>query len=139
VWRGLDQIEPETDRQVLEHRLTTAQRHRTGHQAVHIHEVRPGESLGEREAAVDDDVAAVLGLEARDPLGEGPAREPRRGAAGATSSARSPLAIVDVGQSARVRVRENTTFGISFIGAAYSPVEVGQNPDICSYVTRPIA
>src|ERR1700722_13471641 len=54
------------------------------------------------------------------------------------SSARSPLAIVDWAQSALASVLENTTFGILFIGAAYSSSEVGQNPAISWYVTRPI-
>jgi hypothetical protein len=56
----------------------------------------------------------------------------------AISSARPPRAIVDRGQSAVVSVLENTTFGRSFIGAAYSSSDVGQNPDVSPYVTRPI-
>src|SRR5260370_408722 len=43
-----------------------------------------------------------------------------------TSSVRSPLAIVDRTQSALVSVVENTTLGMSFIGAAYSSSEAGQ-------------
>jgi hypothetical protein len=54
------------------------------------------------------------------------------------SSAASPLAIVDCAQSALVSVLENTTLGMSFIGAAYSSSEKGQNPAISSYVVRPI-
>jgi len=46
------------------------------------------------------------------------------------SSAKSPLAIVDCGQSALVSVLESTTLGMSFIGLAYSPSEAGQNPAI---------
>ena len=49
-----------------------------------------------------------------------------------SSSWRSPLAILDCGHVASVSVLEKTTFGISFIGAAYSPVAVGQTDDICS-------
>jgi len=48
------------------------------------------------------------------------------------SSARLPLVIRDRGQSAVVSVLENTTLGISFIGAAHSSSEVGQNPAISS-------
>jgi hypothetical protein len=46
------------------------------------------------------------------------------------SSARSPLAMVDCGQSAVVSVFENTTLGVSFIGLAYGSSKVGQNPAI---------
>jgi hypothetical protein len=42
------------------------------------------------------------------------------------------------GQSARSKVLEKTTFGISFIGRANSLSDVGQVAAISSYVTRPI-
>src|SRR5215467_7300466 len=56
----------------------------------------------------------------------------------AISSARSPRAIRDSGQSARSRLLEKTILGISFIGAAYSWLEVGQYEAISSYVFRPM-
>ena len=44
------------------------------------------------------------------------------------ASARSPLAIVVSPQSADVSEFENTTLGISFIGAANGPDASGQEP-----------
>jgi hypothetical protein len=46
------------------------------------------------------------------------------------SSARSPRATRVSGQSACCSVLEKTTFGISFIGRAYSLVDVGQTAAI---------
>jgi hypothetical protein len=48
------------------------------------------------------------------------------------SSLRSPRAIRVSGQSACCRVFEKTTLGISFIGRAYSLVDVGQKAAISS-------
>lgn len=51
----------------------------------------------------------------------------------ATSAARSPRATRVTGQvaSASLSVVENTTLGMSFIGAAYVSSECGQYDDIC--------
>jgi hypothetical protein len=57
---------------------------------------------------VRDEIVAGLALEAGD------------------LSLRSPRATRDSAQSAVCRVFENTTLGMSFIGAAYSLVDVGQ-------------
>ncbi len=46
------------------------------------------------------------------------------------SAATAPRAIEDPGQAASGSDRENTTLGMSFIGAAYSSSEVRQNPAI---------
>jgi hypothetical protein len=43
-------------------------------------------------------------------------------------------AMVESGQSATVSVFENTTLGMSFIGLAYSSLEVGQKPAVSSQV-----
>src|SRR5436305_606708 len=56
----------------------------------------------------------------------------------AISVARSPEATRVSGQSAFLRLLENTILGISFIGAAYGSVEDGQYAAISRYVTLPI-
>src|SRR6266704_408802 len=58
----------------------------------------------------------------------------------AISVARSPRATCVTGQvaSASPSVLENTTFGMSFIGAAYGSSDCGQYDDISWYVTRPM-
>jgi hypothetical protein len=79
-----------------------------------VDDAGPDERPGEPGATVDED---------------GPASSSR---SRATSAAASPRTMRDPLQSARARVEENTTFGISFIGAANRSSEVGQWPAIAS-------
>ena len=88
--------------EIAEDRFAAPVHHRLDHDRVLVDEVGPGQRLHESGAAPGDDLATRLRLQGRDLLG----------------------------QVASVRVRENTTLGMSFMGAAYSPVAVGQTEAI---------
>jgi hypothetical protein len=96
----LDQPEAGRGREVLEQGLALGDGDRMGDQPILVDQPEPRERLGEARAP-----QAIMSLPASRFRPE-------------TSSARSPRAIPNSGQSARSMLLENTTFGISFIGAA---------------------
>jgi hypothetical protein len=95
-----------------EQRHARARREGNHVEAVPVDQAEPDQRSDELGAAVGDDLAARLGLQP------------------AISSVVSPLAILVSGQEASRSVRENTTLGMSFIGAALMCELWGQNSAI---------
>jgi hypothetical protein len=96
----LEQLEPQRVGQVPEHRQAAPEGDGMDDENVFVDESGPRERLSEAGAAPGDDLPAGLGRRV------------------AISSARSPRAIEDSAHFASSSVFENTTLGISFIGAA---------------------
>jgi hypothetical protein len=110
-----DELEVHRSGQILEQRKPGAECGRLDHEPVLVDQPESRQRLVEGGAAVGDQVVPRFALETPDLFGDLAAGDARVS-----------------GQSAYCRVFEKTTFGISFIGRAYSLVDVGQTAAISS-------